>query len=347
VNARHGRRAAIQIGESEIAAGTRATLALPLAQLYTHNPISMPIHVIHGRRDGPTLFVSAAIHGDELNGIEIIRRLLVRPALERLRGTLLAVPIVNVLGVLEQSRYLPDRRDLNRSFPGSDTGSLAARQANLFMTEIVAKANYGVDLHTGAINRSNLPQIRANLADDETRRLAESFGTPVMLDSELREGSLREVASQRGINILLYEAGEALRFDELSIRAGERGIINVMRAIGMLPARRSRHADAKPAQAAGSSWVRAPASGVARSMVKLGAWVKKNQVLGRVADPFAEHEEDVVAPFAGLVIGRTNIPLMYEGDAMFHLAHFDRSRGVATRVEAFRNGFDESGEHIA
>ncbi len=347
MSARSSRRAGVKIGETEVAAGSRATLALPLAQLYTHNPISMPVHVIHGRRDGPTLFVSAAIHGDELNGIEIIRRLLVRPALSRMRGTLLAVPIVNVLGVLEQSRYLPDRRDLNRSFPGSETGSLAARQANLFMQEIVAKADYGIDLHTGAINRSNLPQIRANLANEETRRLAESFGAPVMLDSELREGSLREVANQRGINMLLYEAGEALRFDELSIRAGERGIVNVMRAIGMLPATRGRHCHAKPALAAGSNWVRAPASGVARSMVKLGAWVKKGRILGRVADPFAEQEEDVIAPFAGLVIGRANIPLMYEGDAMFHLAHFDRSKGIATRVEAFRNGFDESGEHIA
>ncbi|HET7370518.1 MAG TPA: succinylglutamate desuccinylase/aspartoacylase family protein [Gammaproteobacteria bacterium] len=331
----------LTLAGTDIAPGSRVTLHLPLGQLYTHNPISMPVHVIHGRRPGPCLFVSAAIHGDELNGIEIIRRLLVRPALNHLRGTLLAVPIVNVLGVLEQSRYLPDRRDLNRSFPGTEKGSLAARHANLFMTEIVAKANYGIDLHTGALNRSNLPQIRANLDDAETRRLAEAFGTPVILNSDLREGSLREVAAQLGITMLLYEAGEALRFDELSIRAGVRGIINVMRAIGMLPPSRSKQAHAKPALAAGSTWVRAPVSGVARFAAGLGAWVKKGELLGRIADPFGEQEEDVVAPFAGLVIGCTNIPLVYEGDAMFHLAHFDRSRGVATRVEAFRNGFSD------
>ncbi|HET7569430.1 MAG TPA: succinylglutamate desuccinylase/aspartoacylase family protein [Gammaproteobacteria bacterium] len=330
----------LNLGGTDIAPGSRTTLHLPLGQLYTHNPISMPVHVIHGRRAGPCLFVSAAIHGDELNGIEIIRRLLIRPALNHLRGTLLAVPIVNVLGVLQQSRYLPDRRDLNRSFPGTEKGSLTARQANLFMTEIVAKANYGIDLHTGAINRSNLPQIRANLDDVETRRLAEAFGTPVILNSDLREGSLREVAAQLGITTLLYEAGEALRFDELSIRAGVRGVTNVMRAIGMLPPSRSKHEHPKPALAAGSNWVRAPVSGVARFEVALGAWVKKGELLGRIADPFGGHEEDVAAPYAGLVIGCTNIPLVYEGDAMFHLAHFDRSRGIATRVEAFRNGFD-------
>lgn len=334
---------AFQLGGAEIKPGTRLTIHLPLGQLYTHNPISMPVHVIHGRRDGPCLFVSAAIHGDELNGIEIIRRLLVRPALNHLRGTLLAVPIVNVLGVLQQSRYLPDRRDLNRSFPGSEKGSLTARQADLFMKEIVAKAKYGIDLHTGAINRSNLPQIRGNLDDEETRRLADVFGTPVILNSDLREGSLREIAAQLGITTLLYEAGEALRFDDLSIRAGVRGVLNVMRAIGMLPPSRARRVHAKPALAAGSNWVRAPVSGIARCEVTLGAWVKKGELLGRIADPFGEQEEDVVAPYAGLVIGCTNIPLVYEGDAMFHLAHFDRSRGIATRVEEFRNGF-ETGE---
>lgn len=328
------------IGTDDIAPGRRATLHLPIAQLYNHNPISMPVHVVHGRQAGPCLFVSAAIHGDELNGIEIIRRLLVRPALNRLKGTLIAVPIVNVLGVLQQSRYLPDRRDLNRSFPGSDKGSLTARQAHLFMTEIVAKANYGIDLHTGAINRSNLPQIRAQLDDAETLRLAEAFGAPVMLNADLRDGSLREAAHQRGITMLLYEAGEALRFDELSIRAGVRGVMAVMRALGMLAPTRARAPLPKPALAAGSQWVRAPGSGVARSLAELGAWVKKGDLLGRVADPFGEQEQDVLAPFAGLVIGRTNIPLVYEGDALLHLAHFDRARGIAARVEEFRNGFD-------
>jgi predicted deacylase len=320
--------------------GERRTLNLPIGQLYTHTPISMPVHVVHGRQAGPCLFVSAAIHGDELNGIEIIRRLLVRPALKRLKGTLLAVPVVNALGVLQHSRYLPDRRDLNRSFPGSEKGSLAARQAHLFMSEIVAKATHGIDLHTGAINRSNLPQIRANLDDEETRRLADAFGAPVMLNAELREGSLREMAAQRGIAMLLYEAGEALRFDELSIRAGIRGVLNVMRALGMLAVSRTRRAAPKPALAAGSSWVRAPSGGVARIMAELGAWVKKDEPLGRIADPFGEQEQDVIAPFAGLIIGRTNIPLVYEGDAMFHIAHFDRSSGVAARVEEFRNGFE-------
>ena len=154
---------AFEIGGVQVAPGQRATIELPVPQLYTHTPLTMPVQVVHGRRDGPRLFVSAAVHGDELNGVEIIRRLLRRAALSRLRGTLIAIPMVNVYGVLQHSRYLLDRRDLNRSFPGSERGSLAARLADRFMTEIVARCTHGVDLHTGAAHRSNLPQIRGDL----------------------------------------------------------------------------------------------------------------------------------------------------------------------------------------
>ena len=177
------------IGGKSIPRRSRALIELPLPPLYTHTPLKLPVHILRGAKDGPRLFVSAALHGDELNGTEIIRRLLKQPGLKRLRGTLVAVPIVNIYGLLNHSRYLPDRRDLNRSFPGSSKGSLAARLANLFMTEIVDKCTHGIDLHTGAIHRSNLPQIRANLDDPETARLAESFGVPVLLNSNTRDGS--------------------------------------------------------------------------------------------------------------------------------------------------------------
>ena len=215
----------IQIGETIIQPGERTIVDLPVADLYTATSLSMPVKVICGRTAGPVLFVSAAIHGDELNGVEIIRRLLKRKALRSLRGTLLAVPIVNVHGFLDQSRYLPDRRDLNRSFPGSPKGSIAARLANIFIKQIVRKADYGIDLHTGAINRSNLPQIRANLDDPRNEDLAKAFGAPVIIGSSILDGSLRACASDIGMPILIYEAGEALRFDETSIRAGLRGIL--------------------------------------------------------------------------------------------------------------------------
>ncbi|MDH3343556.1 MAG: succinylglutamate desuccinylase/aspartoacylase family protein, partial [Gammaproteobacteria bacterium] len=207
----------LSINGITIAPGTRKTIDLPTGRLYTHTPMSVPVHVVSGKHAGPRLFVSAAIHGDEINGVEIIRRLLKLPALKRLHGTIIAVPIVNVHGLINHSRYLPDRRDLNRSFPGTEKGSLAARLAYLFMKEIVAKSTHGIDLHTGALHRNNLPQIRANMDDEETERLALAFNAPVIISSNLRDGSLRESAADYGIPMLLYEAGEALRFDEVSI----------------------------------------------------------------------------------------------------------------------------------
>lgn len=324
----------ITIGETTVSPGTRVNVDLPVADLYTSTSLHMPVQVICGRKAGPVLFVSAAIHGDELNGVEIIRRLLKRKTLQSIRGTLLAVPIVNVHGFLDQSRYLPDRRDLNRSFPGSPKGSIAARLANLFIKQIVSKADYGVDLHTGAINRSNLPQIRANLDDPETLDLAKTFGVPVIINSDIRDGSLRACASDRGLPVLIYEAGEALRFDEVSIRAGLRGILNVMRHIGMLPKRK----DAKqvtPVIAKSTSWVRAPDSGIVSAKIKLGKSVRKGQRLALISDTLGDKEEYVIAPFDGIVIGQDNLPLAHEGDALFHLAAFKSVPRAENLVENF------------
>lgn len=317
--------------------GTRVSIDLPTGRLYTHTPLTVPVHVVSGKKAGPRLFISAAIHGDEINGVEIIRRFLKLPTLKRLRGTIIAIPIVNVHGLINHSRYLPDRRDLNRSFPGSEKGSLAARLANTFMKEIVEKSTHGIDLHTGAIHRDNLPQIRANLDDEETNRLARSFNAPVIISSNLRDGSLRESASEYGIPMLLYEAGEALRFDEISIRAGVKGIINVMRELEMLPATRStRKKHIEPVVARSSYWVRAPDSGILRAMVPLGARVKKNTLLGVVADPFGETEANVKAQYSGIVIGRTNLPLVNEGDALYHIARFEDIEEIEAKVDEFQ-----------
>jgi len=330
----------LRIGGELIARGTRATIELPLPQLYTHSPLTMPVHVVRGHRDGPRLFVCAAIHGDELNGVEIIRRLLRRAALRRLRGTLIAIPIVNVYGVIHHSRYLPDRRDLNRSFPGSERGSLTARLADLFASEIVDKCTHGIDLHTGAVHRFNLPQIRANLAEEETLRIARLFGVPVLLNSDIRDGSLREAAAERGIPMLVYEAGEALRFDEFAIRPGVTGILNVMRGLKMLPAARRRRDVAEPYVARSSAWVRAPESGIFRIRSSLGAQVKRDGLLGVVSDPFGDAETEVRASHGGIVIGHTNLPLVHQGEALFHVARFEDVREVAAGVEAFRTTHD-------
>ena len=316
--------------------GTRTTVDLPVGRLYTHAPVTMPVHIVKGKKSGPRLFISAAIHGDEINGVEVIRRLLKLPALKRLKGTIIAVPIVNVHGLINHSRYLPDRRDLNRSFPGTEKGSIAARLAYLFMQEIVSQSTHGIDIHTGAIHRDNLPQIRANLDDEETEKLARAFNVPVIISSNLRDGSLREAAAEYGIPMLLYEAGEALRFDEVSIRAGVKGIINVMRTLEMLPASRSKtNKQIEPVVARSSSWVRAPDSGILRAMVALGSRVKKDTLLGVVSDPFGETESSDTSDYNGIVIGRSKLPLVNEGDALFHIARFEHVGEAANKVDEF------------
>ena len=221
----------LNIAGKAISAGQSATINIPVARLYTHTEMTLPVHILRGKREGPSLFVSAAVHGDEIVGVEVIRRLLKLKIMGRLRGTLIAIPVVNVYGFIHNSRYLPDRRDLNRFFPGTEKGSLTSRLANLFMEEIVGNSTHGIDLHSGTNHRTNFPQIRACLDDAETRRLAFSFGAPVILNADLRDGSLRQAVRDVGIPVLLYEAGEALRFDEVAIRTGVKGILSVMRTL--------------------------------------------------------------------------------------------------------------------
>lgn len=327
----------IKIAGISIAPGTRTTLDLPVGQLYTHETVNMPVHVVHGKQAGPCVFISAAIHGDELNGIEIVRRLITLPALKKLSGTLLAIPVVNVLGAYQKSRYLPDRRDLNRSFPGSDKGSLASRLAHTFLTEIVSHAQYGIDLHTGAIHRDNFPQLRADLDDTETRQLAAAFGAPVLLNSAQVEGSLRQACAARDIRVMVYEAGEALRFDEIAIRTGVTGIVNVLRALDMLPASRRPRKPVRPLLARESTWLRAPGSGILRAYVPLGGLVDKDQLLGVVAGPLGENALEIRAPFDGFIIGRCNLPLIHEGEAAFHLARLAKPGEAEARLETFKS----------
>ncbi|PLW69327.1 succinylglutamate desuccinylase/aspartoacylase family protein [Pseudohalioglobus lutimaris] len=324
------------IGGVAVVPGQQLTIDVPVAPMYTHDDLSISVQVVRGRRAGPVLFISAAIHGDEINGVEIIRRVLQHRALKNIRGTLIAIPIVNVYGFLNHTRYLPDGRDLNRSFPGSAKGSLTGRVAHTFVNEIVSKCTHGVDLHTGARHRSNFPQIRADLDDAEAFSMTEAFGVPLAIDAKIRDGSLRACAGDAGIPVILYEAGEALRFEEVYIRAGVKGIINVMRSIGMLPPSRSKKPRPAPIVSDQTSWLRAPESGILRTFVPLGAKIEKGQVIAMVADPLGTSETPIVAPGNGVVIGRTNLPLVYEGDATFHIAQYGRKVGrVEKQVEQF------------
>ncbi len=332
-------REPFRIAGREVAPGQQQIVDLPLPPLSTHSDLSIPVHVIHGKKSGPTLLVCAALHGDEINGIEIIRRLIGMRSISRLQGTLIAIPIVNVYGFIHMSRYLPDRRDLNRCFPGSERGSLAARLANLFMEEVVSKATHGIDLHTAAVHRDNFPQIRATLEDEATRKLAEAFRAPLIIDASLRPGTIREAAVAKGVPWLVYEAGEALRFDEVSIRGGVRGIMNVMRELGMLNIKRSKK-ELTPRIVKSNFWIRAPQSGILRLTIKLGEQVSRGDVLGYVSDPYGENETEVVSPNTGIIIGRTNLPLIHEGDALIHLARFRDTDVASEAVDLFQSELD-------
>ena len=238
--------------------------------------------------------------------------------------TLIAVPIINIYGFLYQDRYLMDRRDLNRAFPGSNTGSLASRLAFLIMNELVANATHFIDLHTGSLQRTNFPQIRANLDVAHTERLAKSFNAPVILHSKERDGSLRQAANDRGIPLLLYEAGEALRFNEAAIRIGFKGVLNVMHTLNMFPDEHQASVTHPPISRS-SLWV-PPHSGILRTFKSLGKKVKKGETLGIIVNPIGEEEYKVSARISGMIIGQTNLPLVHEGAALFHIAAFKQTK---------------------
>lgn len=331
-------RGAFRIGEDEVAPGERRLVSLPMSALANRTPMALPVSVSHGKRDGPTLFVSAALHGDELTGVAICRRLLASKALAITRGTLLMVPIVNAFGFIGHSRYLPDRRDLNRSFPGSASGSLAAQLAHIFLNEVVARSDFGIDLHSAAIHRCNLPQIRVDSHDEESLRLAQAFGAPIIVHSTPHENSLRRTARERGVPVIVYEGGEGLRVDELSVSVGLRGVLSVMAHLGMIRKRRGKRRT--PALSTSSRWVRAEQSGIFRPFKGIGDHVDAGERIGVVADPYGESETGVVASLAGIVIGRANIPAVNQGDALFHIARVQNASRLGAHYERLERELD-------
>lgn len=326
---------AFEIGGERIAPGERRTVDLPVSVLSDHTPVTMSTHVVHGKRPGPTVFVSAAIHGDEVIGVEIVRRVLQSSKLRGLRGTLICIPIVNAFGFLNHSRYLPDRRDLNRSFPGSETGSLAGRLAHLFIKEIVKKSDYGIDLHSAASHRDNYPQIRVTPGRPKLRELADMFGAPILLTSKVREGSLREAASAVDCDVLLYEAGGGLRFDEFAVRVGTTGVLRTLHGLGMIAGKPIAPSKANPLVCSDSYWMRSPAGGLLRTFKKSGDAVVEGDVLGVVSDPFGEVETPIIVHTDGVIIGRSELPIVNEGDATFHLAQPTRNRNAETALDLY------------
>lgn len=306
------------VAGTEVRPGERRDVVCAASEGYTGDRITVPMAVLHGVDAGPRVFVTAAVHGDELNGIAVCRDLLATLDPRELAGVLVVVPIVNVLGAQFHSRYLPDRRDLNRSFPGSATGSTAARLAHLVMEEVVAGSDVGVDLHTATNRRANVPQLRINTADPTSLELALAFGPPYVLDAGLRAGSLREVAAERGVTVLTYEGGEALRFDATAVEAATTGVLRLLNHLGM-----RSHGPGPPARPPTvlhqSRWMRAERGGILDLHVSPGDRVGVGDPLWTTTGPLGAERSTVTSPRDAVVLGGTTLPLVSPGDAVLHL----------------------------
>ncbi|EAQ30509.1 Succinylglutamate desuccinylase/aspartoacylase [Erythrobacter sp. NAP1] len=323
-----------EIGGETIAPGTEADIGLPITTMATGYSSQLAVRVLHGAKPGPTVFVSGAIHGDEIMGTAIIQRIANQLSAEELSGTLMLVPVANIFGFLSHTRYLPDRRDLNRSFPGNASGSLAGQVANVFFSEVVSRASLGIDIHTAAVHRYNLPQIRIAAGNKKLVELAMAFGAPVIIESPLRDGSLRALAAKEGVEMLLMETGEALRFDRFSIETGVAGVSRVLAHLGMIEADDGLAEVGVPARSNKTQWVRSPRGGVTHRMRKSGDAVKKGDLLAAVAGLFGEEPLEILSPTDGIIIGHATLPVVHQGDALFHIAHVDHPERVGARIES-------------
>lgn len=306
----------LRIYHQDILAGQSAELNLPVADLPTHTKVHLPVYVFRGLEPGPVLLVTAGMHGDEVNGTETIRRMIIKKQLMPRAGTVIAMPIVNVYGFLNQSRTLPDGKDLNRSFPGSKTGSLARRLAHLLLTELVVHADFGIDLHTGGASRTNYPQVRCDFTREASKELGQAFGAPLLLHSKEIPGSFRKAACNLGKNIIVFEGGESMRFDAFAISEARDGILRIMNHLGMsnqqVAARTSNILSE-------STWLRAKTGGMFCPEIQYGAAVEKGQMLATLGDPYGEELIKIKSKTSGFVIGLNNKPVVNAGDALIHL----------------------------
>jgi len=309
--------------------GESAEVRLRVGESYVAEEVSVPVTVVRGQRPGPRLFLTASVHGDELNGVGVIRDLLNDQEWDGLAGTLVAVPVANVPAFLNQDRRLPDRRDLNRSFPGNARGSLTARLAHVLFSKVIAPSDFGIDLHTGGGERTNYPQLRCDLGDERTRDMARVFGCTFLVAGTGPDRSLRRTALKKGVPTLVYEAGSPRRFERPFIEKGKTGVLNVMRHLGMLPGR----PELPPLvfEIDSTRWVRARAGGILDLKVELGQPVRKGQEISLNTNPFGRERSALKAPLSGVVLGLTRLPLVHPGDAVCHLAKLDREQLAAWR----------------
>jgi len=320
----------LAIAGRAIPPGSVVQIFLKVSEYYTAAPVNVPITVVRGARRGPIVFLTAAIHGDELNGVEVVRRIMTSTSPETLRGALICAPVVNRPGFLTHSRYLPGHQDLNRCFPGDPDGNAAQRLAHILFREIVRRADRGIDLHTASHGRTNLPHVRADMADETVRRMARNFGSEIIVDTPGMAHTLRAAATGAGVPTIIFEAGETFRFQRSMVARGVRGVRNVLAALKMIPApRRSARFQVVVKV---SEWVRAPRGGIADVLVRPGEIVYPGDVIASITNPFGREVSSVRATLTGLVLGINTVPLAHPGDAICHIA---RLRRTLATLESF------------
>lgn len=325
----------LRIGDEVIGLGERRELQLKFSESYLGVPVSVPIYVNRAAADGPRVFLVAAIHGDELNGLGIVREFVFERAPELLCGTLICIPVVNIYGLERHSRYMPDRRDLNRCFPGAPDGSLASRLAYGIFQQVVIQCDYGIDFHTAAVRRTNYPNIRAELSDPQVRKIAMAFGCELVVDSKGPTGSLRRTAVKAGVPTIIFEAGEVWKIEPGVVEVGVRGCTNVLRYLGML------EGEPEPpvfqAMIERAVWVRAEQGGILSFHARPGELVKEGDALATCHNMFGRERTILRAPVGGIVLGMTTMPAVKPGQPVYHLAVLT-SRAVDAIDEEIKEG---------
>jgi hypothetical protein len=325
----------IIIGNMTVSQGTTSHLKVKISESYTSQPVHIPISVINGAHPGPTVFISAALHGDELNGVEVVRRLIYEVDLAQLHGALVLVPVVNVLGFESSTRYLPDRRDLNRVFPGNPTGPGAERIADKIYN-IALSCNYTIDLHTAAVGRFNMPHVRADMTNAEARRMAKAFGTEIIMDNTGVKHSLRYNLTENKVPSILLEAGQSNRFEPAMVQVGLQGVLNVLYEFGMLKGEKKEPLFRVIVKT--TEWVRVERGGLLDLRIKPRTIVNEGDIVAFVENPFGKEREIVKAPFAGMVVGVATNPLVFPGGPVCHLVKIDKALDKVKAVLAASEG---------
>jgi len=311
-------------------------VTLPISESYSGISLQIPIRILRAADDGPVGFITAALHGDELNGTGAIRSLICDDAVELRRGALILVPILNLLGFNHHSRYLPDRRDLNRFFPGSSSGSLAGRIAHSIFTELVSRSDFGIDLHTASIRRTNYPNVRADMKDAACRRMALAFGADVIVNARGPDGSLRREACKVGCPTIVLEGGEVWKVEPAIVATAVRGIKNILRDYQMIDGEIEKPEKQVVIQRA--KWVRADKGGFLQFHVHPGQIVEQDQPLATNTDLMGREQNVLRAPFHGVIIGMTTLPAISPGSPVCHVGQLPND----TLVDELRDARPES-----